>query len=146
LPCKVARQRRQPRQNKLEHTAKKHSTAKAQRQRTAKKNGTAKTINNARQRNTHGKGQKRPTAKKIHGIPPGRAHHYGPGDGAVVTAGLCHVPYRQARQRFEPPNSISPRKFPAILFYNPRKWPARMIQRGKLLCRVSVHGKGFFAV
>jgi hypothetical protein len=32
----------------------------------------------------------------------------------VVTAGLCRVPYCQARQRFEPPNSISPRNFPTI--------------------------------
>jgi hypothetical protein len=99
------RQRRQPRQHKKGHTTKKHHTAKAQKERTAKKNGTAKTRNNARQRKTHGNAQKRPTAKKIHGTPSGEAHLYGTVDGVVVTAGLCCVPYRQARQRFELPNS-----------------------------------------
>jgi hypothetical protein len=39
----------------------------------------------------------------------------------VVTAGLCRVPYCQARQRFQLPNSTLARKFPEFCFYSPRK-------------------------
>jgi hypothetical protein len=92
--------------------------------RTAKKNGTTKTRNNTQQRKTHDNTQKRPTTKKIHDTPLGRAHLYGAVDGGVVTVGLCRMPYCQARQIFELPNSTLAQKFPAICFYNPRKWPA----------------------
>ena len=54
------------------------------------------------------------------------------------------MPHRQARQSFELPNILSVRNFPAIYFYNARKWPARITQGKKILCRVpytKAHGK-----
>ena len=49
----------------------------------------------------HGKDMEKCTAEKMQGISSRLAHHSRTVDGAVVTAGLCRAPHRQARQRFE---------------------------------------------